>query len=82
MPSIERSVNTPLDKSPEIPPTGMVHRFRSALEYLQIKGNEMFSISKNILGEAFKKNRLVIEEGCWNRLCGAPPSAHAMIGAA
>lgn len=82
MPSTERLVNTPLEKSPEIPPSGIVHRFRNTLEYLQIKSRDMLSINKNILGEAFKKSRLVIEEGCWKRLCGAPPSAHAMVGAA
>jgi hypothetical protein len=62
------------------PFTGMVHRFKSPLEFLQVKGMEIGSNVKNLLAEAFNKNRMVPEEGCFNRLCGAPPSAHVFAG--
>lgn len=67
-------------KTQDRPFTGMIHRFKSSLEFLQIKSMEIGASSKNLLAKAFSKNWMVPIEGCFNRLCGAPPSAHAMAG--
>lgn len=65
----------------QFPATGMVHRFKNPSEFVAIKSNEIGADRSKIL-QIFNNPGLVIEEGCNNRLCGAPPSAHVLARAA
>ena len=73
------NLSNPSKESFVRPSTGIVHRFKNAVEFIQIKSMEIGSVGKNIIAEAFR-SRFRIEEPCTNRLCGAPPQAHVMVG--